>query len=175
MDDIKPTEAVKTMDLTPTWESLVPVFRAVIEDGTPESAEAMWAEITRMGKVADAHVEATKWPDFTAEAVWACMILADPGLLKMVEPTTEEACANAGKSHIPLVTTAALSVLVAGWADNNINEAAMVPLNALTATFGPDWPAAFLRADWRDYAREPDPLEEMLKALAETGIQIVRL
>lgn len=43
----------KVIDVTPTWASLIPVFRAILEDGQPKSVEAIWAEIGRMAEIAD--------------------------------------------------------------------------------------------------------------------------
>lgn len=45
---------LQVIDVTPTWASLIPVFRAILEDGRPESVEAIWAEIGRMAAIADA-------------------------------------------------------------------------------------------------------------------------
>lgn len=51
----------QVIDVTPTWSALIPVFRAVIEDGVvPSSVNAMWTEIERMAKIADLYVTAHK-------------------------------------------------------------------------------------------------------------------
>lgn len=51
---------MKTIDITPTWENLVPAFLALIENGDAKGRETAIAEITRMAKVADMHVAASK-------------------------------------------------------------------------------------------------------------------
>lgn len=45
--------AIKTIDLTPTWESLIPVFVAAIQDGTPAGRAAAIGELTRLAVFAD--------------------------------------------------------------------------------------------------------------------------
>ena len=51
---------VRTVDVTPTWSGLIPVFRVIVEDGTTEAGEAIWKEITRMAELADAYAAARK-------------------------------------------------------------------------------------------------------------------
>lgn len=51
---------VKTVDVTPTWAALIPLFRAVIEDGSASSQAAMWNEIERMARLLDMYVEADR-------------------------------------------------------------------------------------------------------------------
>lgn len=49
------------VDLTPTWESILPAIRAAIEYGkSPTVRETMWEELTRMARLADAYVAGRK-------------------------------------------------------------------------------------------------------------------
>ena len=51
---------MNTINLTPTWERLVPAFIALIENGTPEVRAMAIKEITRMAQIADQAVAASK-------------------------------------------------------------------------------------------------------------------
>lgn len=51
---------VETIDLTPTWEAILPVLLAVITDGTPKGRTEAEAELRRMARIADAYVAASK-------------------------------------------------------------------------------------------------------------------
>jgi hypothetical protein len=48
----------KTINITPSWQGLVPAFLALIEDGTAEGRNFAVSEIARMAKVADLKVQA---------------------------------------------------------------------------------------------------------------------
>jgi hypothetical protein len=50
---------MNTINLTPTWEGLVPAFIALIENGTPEGRAMAIKEITRMAQIADQAVAAS--------------------------------------------------------------------------------------------------------------------
>ena len=54
-----------SIDVTPTWTSILPVFRAILEDGTVASQQAAWGEIERMARLADLFV-ASQRPDTAA-------------------------------------------------------------------------------------------------------------
>lgn len=43
----------RTIDMTPTWKSLLPIFRAVMEDGTESGKKIAWEELARMAEAAD--------------------------------------------------------------------------------------------------------------------------
>ena len=45
-----------TIDATPTWEAVVPLLMAVIENGTFEGRAAAEQELRRMAKLADLYV-----------------------------------------------------------------------------------------------------------------------
>lgn len=53
MSELK--EKVQVVDCTPTWESLLPVFFAILEDGEQEGKDLVRAELTHMAQVADQH------------------------------------------------------------------------------------------------------------------------
>lgn len=44
---------IGTIDLTPTWESLVPTFILLIESGNNKGRNAALEELTRMAQIAD--------------------------------------------------------------------------------------------------------------------------
>lgn len=46
----------ESIDVTPTWTDILPVFRSILEDGSAESQAAIWEEIERMAKLADLYV-----------------------------------------------------------------------------------------------------------------------
>ena len=50
----------KTVDLTPTWEGIVNEFERVNPYQKPEGRRAMWAELRKMARHADAFNEAIK-------------------------------------------------------------------------------------------------------------------
>lgn len=54
-------EKPNTIDLTPTWESLVPGIIAVLQDGTAEGQKKMQIELRRMAQAAD------KWNEYCDE------------------------------------------------------------------------------------------------------------
>ncbi len=47
---------MKTIDITPTWESILPALLAVIENGNFEGRKIALEEITRMAQLADLYV-----------------------------------------------------------------------------------------------------------------------
>lgn len=47
---------IGTIDLTPTWESLIPAFVTLIEEGNPASRTVAIYELQRMAKIADLYV-----------------------------------------------------------------------------------------------------------------------
>lgn len=47
---------VSTIDLTPTWESLLPAYLTAYRHATPEVRAAVEVELRRMARIADAHV-----------------------------------------------------------------------------------------------------------------------
>lgn len=52
------TKNTRYIDLTPTWQDVLPAMLAVIQnpDASQESRTVMFEELGRMAKVADAHV-----------------------------------------------------------------------------------------------------------------------
>ena len=51
---------MNTLNITPTWEGLVPAFLALIEEGTAEGRAMAIKELTRMAQIADQAVAASK-------------------------------------------------------------------------------------------------------------------
>lgn len=49
-----------TIDLTPTWEEVLPAWLAVMESGNAEAMEIGRAELKRMAKLADLYVAQQK-------------------------------------------------------------------------------------------------------------------
>lgn len=47
---------IGTIDLTPSWRSLIPSFIAVLQDGTPEGRRIATEELYRLADFADAHI-----------------------------------------------------------------------------------------------------------------------
>lgn len=57
------------IDATPTWESILPTIRMVIESTKqPIHREAMWSEIERMAKLADLYVASQRNPVVSTES-----------------------------------------------------------------------------------------------------------
>ncbi len=57
------------VDVTPSWVSMVAVFRMVIENTEqPIHREAMWSEIERMAKLADLYVASQRNPVVSTES-----------------------------------------------------------------------------------------------------------
>lgn len=54
MDARQAAKQVGTIDLTPTWSGVLPVYLAAICDGTPAAQAAARSELMRMAKLADA-------------------------------------------------------------------------------------------------------------------------
>lgn len=52
----------ETIDMTPTWEGMLPVYIAVIENGSFEGQRIAREELKRMAKLADAYVATTRKP-----------------------------------------------------------------------------------------------------------------
>lgn len=48
------------IDMTPTWEGLLPYLLVVMRDGSFEGQKLARAELTRMAKLADAYVQTQK-------------------------------------------------------------------------------------------------------------------
>ena len=44
---------MKTIDITPTWEAVLPLLLAAFEDGTPEGRRMAREELRRMASIAD--------------------------------------------------------------------------------------------------------------------------
>ena len=49
---------VQTIDMTPSWEGLLPYLLTLVQDGTIEARRIAMDELRRMAKLADRHVEA---------------------------------------------------------------------------------------------------------------------
>jgi hypothetical protein len=49
-----------TIDLTPTWSEALTMIKALLESGSKESKATAWSELSRMAKIADAHVSGKK-------------------------------------------------------------------------------------------------------------------
>jgi hypothetical protein len=60
---------VKAIDMTPTWESLLPLIFDSIESKNPERADPIKKEVTRMAKALDRYNELSKEGLFTKEEV----------------------------------------------------------------------------------------------------------
>lgn len=52
--------ATMTIDMTPTWEEILPTLLTIVRDSSPEGQRKGVEELTRMAKLADLHVEAAK-------------------------------------------------------------------------------------------------------------------
>jgi hypothetical protein len=50
----------KTVDVTPSWENIVPALIALIESGSETAKAAGVIELTRMAQIADRYVETEK-------------------------------------------------------------------------------------------------------------------
>ncbi len=50
---LKMKNQIETIDITPTWASLIPALCAVIEDGTSEGRALAIEELMRLAKFAD--------------------------------------------------------------------------------------------------------------------------
>jgi hypothetical protein len=48
---------MKTVDITPTWEAILPALLAVIENGNFEGRKVALEELTRMAQLADLYVK----------------------------------------------------------------------------------------------------------------------
>ena len=53
-------KTIKTIDITPTWEALLPAMLAVLQSGTYEAKQEIRAELRKMAKAADMQVAAEK-------------------------------------------------------------------------------------------------------------------
>lgn len=56
----KKQKPIRTIDLTPTWAAVLPVYLAAMCDGTAEAQCAAREELTRMARLADAYVAQSK-------------------------------------------------------------------------------------------------------------------
>lgn len=61
---------MKTIDMTPTWESLLPAMLAVLENGSFDAKQDIRSELKKMAKAADMQVAAEKERNLTWSAVW---------------------------------------------------------------------------------------------------------
>jgi len=56
----KPIENVKKLvgfiDMTPTWEEILPTYLVILRDGNAQGQRSAIEELTRMAKLADAYV-----------------------------------------------------------------------------------------------------------------------
>lgn len=53
---------VGTIDLTPTWEAILPMFLTALDIGTAEGQAIARAELKRMAQLADLYVASQKEP-----------------------------------------------------------------------------------------------------------------
>jgi hypothetical protein len=51
---------MKSINLTPTWEGILPALLAVLEDGTETGKKLAREELKRMAKIADFYIKANK-------------------------------------------------------------------------------------------------------------------
>lgn len=51
---------VTTIDMTPTWEQVLGPLLYLFENGNPTGRASAREELTRMAKIADAHVASSK-------------------------------------------------------------------------------------------------------------------
>lgn len=51
---------METVDITPTWEAMVPVFIAVLRDGNEEGKKEVKAELLRMARALDEYNKQAK-------------------------------------------------------------------------------------------------------------------
>lgn len=63
-----PMEAARTIDVTPSWEGLLPAFLALIENGTSEGRAIAVAELTRMARLADNAIASRAHTRYVAES-----------------------------------------------------------------------------------------------------------
>jgi hypothetical protein len=52
--EIREQNAPRFIDVTPTWEQLMPAFFAILENGTDTGKDLARAELTRLARMADA-------------------------------------------------------------------------------------------------------------------------
>lgn len=52
--------AVTTIDITPTWVAVLPLYLAAITDGSPSAQDAARSELRRMAELADLYVASSK-------------------------------------------------------------------------------------------------------------------
>lgn len=50
------------IDVKPTWESMVPIIIALLENSNAQGRATAISEMTRMAQIADAHVAQSKTP-----------------------------------------------------------------------------------------------------------------
>jgi hypothetical protein len=51
---------MQTIDMTPTWEAVLPIYLDAIQYGNGKGYEAAVEELTRMAKLADLYIAAQK-------------------------------------------------------------------------------------------------------------------
>lgn len=56
----KRSPTVKNIDVTPSWEEILPALLLLLEKGTPEAARTAKSELRRMARLADLHVNSVK-------------------------------------------------------------------------------------------------------------------
>jgi len=59
-EEVQAALQVGTIDLTPSWSALLPLYLAAIKDGSDIAADAAQSELTRMARLADAYVALKK-------------------------------------------------------------------------------------------------------------------
>lgn len=47
---------MKTIDVTPTWASIMPLLITALQDGTPSGQDAATRELMRLAKMMDARI-----------------------------------------------------------------------------------------------------------------------
>lgn len=60
IDPVGPAPAPRTVDITPTWTTIVPILLAVLENNALQGRAAAEAELRRMAKLADLYVASQK-------------------------------------------------------------------------------------------------------------------
>jgi tryptophanase len=53
-------KVIRTIDVTPTWESILPILLMTIENGTSRGRKVAIEELTRMAQIADKYVALSK-------------------------------------------------------------------------------------------------------------------
>jgi hypothetical protein len=53
VQDIDPNDAARTVDITPSWQAVMRILIAALEDGTPKGKAAAKEELFRLAKLVD--------------------------------------------------------------------------------------------------------------------------